>query len=230
MIGKVLILHENSEDASLLHKGIREKTHFVSRVQNFDEFNLDALIKFKPDLIVVDYMSSSPKASKTCQMLKKEEMSRDIPIYLIMNTTSSYDLQLPFSVHDVIFKPIRVEECVTRLVLTFKKMNLISDKNVIRSGQLEIDVSSYEVHIGGHKIDLTYTEYELLKFFMTHPTQVFTRDVLLNKVWGYEYFGGARTVDVHVRRLRAKIEIKNQKFIETIRNIGYKFIGDGNEG
>ena len=82
------------------------------------------------------------------------------------------------------------------------------------------------VSIGNKKIDLTYTEFELLKFLCSNPGTVFTREVLLSKVWGYEYYGGTRTVDVHIRRLRSKIEGKNQVFIDTVRNIGYKFISE----
>ena len=125
---------------------------------------------------------------------------------------------------DVFCRPIRIRECLSRVLLLYKRFNRISDANSIRSGELTMDVSKYEVRHDGQKIDLTYTEYELLKFLITHPGQVFSRDVLLNKVWGYEYYGGARTVDVHIRRLRSKIEHKSHVYIETVRNIGYKFI------
>ena len=97
---------------------------------------------------------------------------------------------------------------------------------MIQRGKLSIDVSKYEVRIGEKKIDLTFTEFELLKFLCGNPGTVFTREVLLNKVWGYEYYGGTRTVDVHIRRLRSKIEGKSSTFIETVRNIGYKFISE----
>ena len=93
-------------------------------------------------------------------------------------------------------------------------------------GKIRIDVSKYETRVADKKIDLTYTEFELLKFLCSNPGTVFTREVLLNKVWGYEYYGGTRTVDVHIRRLRSKIEGKSQTFIETVRNIGYKFIAE----
>ncbi len=90
----------------------------------------------------------------------------------------------------------------------------------------KIEITGYLTQIGEKKIDLTFTEFELLKFLCTNPGTVFTREVLLNKVWGYEYYGGTRTVDVHIRRLRSKIEGKSSTFIETVRNIGYKFSSD----
>ena len=82
----------------------------------------------------------------------------------------------------------------------------------------------YEVHVGGAPADLTYKEFELLKFLALHPGKPFTREALLDKVWGYDYYGGTRTVDVHIRRLRAKIEAHGVTYIETVRNVGYKFL------
>ena len=88
---------------------------------------------------------------------------------------------------------------------------------------LVIDLANCEVRVGGKIVELTFKEYELLKFLARDRGRVFSREALLNKVWGYDYFGGDRTVDVHVRRLRSKIEISGQTFIETVRNIGYRF-------
>jgi DNA-binding response OmpR family regulator len=109
---------------------------------------------------------------------------------------------------------------------TLKKVHKVDEKNLIQRGRVTIDITKYEVRVGEKKIDLTFTEFELLKFLCTNPGTVFTREVLLNKVWGYEYYGGTRTVDVHIRRLRSKIEGRSETFIETVRNIGYKFISE----
>jgi len=113
-----------------------------------------------------------------------------------------------------------------RIKNLFKRLHRIDQKNLIQRGRLSIDVSKYEVRIADRKIDLTFTEFELLKFLSANPGVVFTREVLLNKVWGYEYYGGTRTVDVHIRRLRSKVETRSSPFIETVRNIGYKFISE----
>ncbi len=94
---------------------------------------------------------------------------------------------------------------------------------VIKSGDLIIDPVKCEVHLGGRLLALTFKEYEMLKLLAINPGKVFTREALLNEVWGYDYFGGDRTVDVHVRRLRAKVEDPVHSFIETVRNVGYKF-------
>jgi DNA-binding response OmpR family regulator len=97
------------------------------------------------------------------------------------------------------------------------------DRDVIRSGDLVINTSSMEVTLNGERISLRFKEYELLKLLAENPGRVFSREALLNQVWGYEYFGGTRTVDVHIRRLRSKIEDADHPFIETIWNVGYRF-------
>jgi two-component system alkaline phosphatase synthesis response regulator PhoP len=97
------------------------------------------------------------------------------------------------------------------------------DGSIIRVGDLQIDTSSYEVTIQGRRIGLRFKEYELLKLLAENPGRVFSRDALLNQIWGYEYFGGTRTVDVHIRRLRSKLEDVEHNFIETIWNVGYRF-------
>ena len=93
---------------------------------------------------------------------------------------------------------------------------------VLRCGGLEIDIERYKVTVQGDVVDLTYKEYELLRFLASNPGKPFTREALLNQVWGYDYYGGSRTVDVHVRRIRAKIE-RYESFVETVRNVGYRF-------
>ena len=97
------------------------------------------------------------------------------------------------------------------------------DDHLIVYGPLALNLETYQAVVAGRPLDLTYMEYELLRFLAAHPGKVFTREVLLSRVWGYEYFGGARTVDVHVRRLRAKLGEENAHLIETVRSVGYRF-------
>ena len=96
-------------------------------------------------------------------------------------------------------------------------------RNVLRCGDLEMDLANYTVQVGDRPVELTYKEYELLRVLATNPGRVLNRETLLNKVWGYDFYGGARTVDVHIRRLRFKIEDRHHSFIETVRNVGYRF-------
>jgi DNA-binding response OmpR family regulator len=94
---------------------------------------------------------------------------------------------------------------------------------IVSYTSLSLNLETYQAMVEGHPLDLTYMEYELLKFFVTHPGKVFTREQLLSRVWGYEYYGGARTVDVHVRRLRAKLGEEHANLIHTVRSVGYRF-------
>ena len=132
------------------------------------------------------------------------------------------DAQMTFD--DFIVHPATEEETVARVRRAIWRKSGIESDNTLRAGDLLIDLSNYKVFIDGRPIDLTYKEYELLRFLATNRDKVFTREALLNRVWGYDFYGGARTVDVHIRRLRSKIEDgHHHTFIETVRNVGYRF-------
>ncbi|MCE7927106.1 MAG: response regulator transcription factor [Dehalococcoidia bacterium] len=117
-------------------------------------------------------------------------------------------------------------ELARRVERAFWRRHGVDSENFVRCGALSIDLSNYRVTVDGETIVLTFKEYELLRFLAMNGGRVFTREQLLNRVWGYDYFGGARTVDVHIRRIRAKIEIHGHAFIETVRNVGYRLSPD----
>jgi DNA-binding response OmpR family regulator len=125
-------------------------------------------------------------------------------------------------VDDFIIKPCNVRELATRAKRLVKKVEDISEERIV-VGDIIIDPDKYEVYANGRLISLTFKEFELLKFLAGHPGRVFTRDSLLNQVWSEDYFGGDRTVDVHIRRLRSKIEDPSHIYIDTVRNMGYRF-------
>jgi DNA-binding winged helix-turn-helix (wHTH) protein len=125
---------------------------------------------------------------------------------------------------DFIVHPALAEEAVARVRRAIWRKSGVESDNTLRAGDLTMDLANYKVFIAGRPIDLTYKEYELLRFLATNRDKVFTREALLNRVWGYDFYGGARTVDVHIRRLRSKIEDgQHHTFIETVRNVGYRF-------
>lgn len=124
---------------------------------------------------------------------------------------------------DIIFYPYEKEELRTRLMLAASRNKPEREESVFEWNGFHIDFANYEVLVDGTKLDLTYKEYELLKHLASSPGRVFTRSQLLKNVWGYDYIEGARTVDVHVRRLRSKLGSKHAGLIETVRHVGYRF-------
>jgi len=119
--------------------------------------------------------------------------------------------------------PARPEELVARLQHLFWRAGQSMRPDIIEYGPLVLNLETYQAAVAGRVLDLTYMEYELLRFLAGHPAKVFTRETLLSRVWGYEYYGGARTVDVHIRRLRAKIGEEHAHLIQTVRSVGYRF-------
>ena len=124
---------------------------------------------------------------------------------------------------DFVVTPFRPGELEARLKHLFWRTGTGTRPELIEYGPLVLNLETYQAAVTGDPLDLTYMEYELLKFLATHPGKVFTRETLLSRVWGYEYYGGARTVDVHVRRLRAKLGEEHANLIQTVRSVGYRF-------
>ena len=131
---------------------------------------------------------------------------------------------------DFIIAPLNAAELTARVGQIVFRRNGRNTDQVVRVGELTIDLQSYEVSMGGRRISLTYKEFQLLTLLASNPGRVYTREALLNQVWGYDYLGGTRTVDVHIRRLRSKVEDPDHLFVETIWNVGYRFRDVGAEG
>ena len=226
MVGSVLIIGEQNKQGLELSEALKKETHFSASVVAKSGISMNAIVDKEPDLIVFNLKSQYFEIIDLYYSIKKEPQVQDTPIVLLMDESEMKTADLPSGIQDVLYRPLRVSEAVARIQHLFKRLHKVDQKNLIVRGKISIDVSKYETRVGDKKIDLTYTEFELLKFLCTNPGTVFTREVLLNKVWGYEYYGGTRTVDVHIRRLRSKIESKSSVYIETVRNIGYKFVSE----
>jgi DNA-binding response OmpR family regulator len=130
------------------------------------------------------------------------------------------------AIDDFLVKPYDPDELAARARRLLKRAKGVDLGETIRAGDLVIDLARCEVSLGGRPVELVFREYELLRFLMANRGRVFSRQALLNKVWGYDYFGGDRTVDVHIRRLRSKIEDAEHTYIDTMRNMGYRFRRD----
>jgi len=158
--------------------------------------------------------------------LKQAFEGRRKPPLLLVGTEEQMSASDALSdVDDFVVAPVSTFELSLRVKTSLSRTGRYDRTDAIRRGDLLIYPHTYEVFVDGERVDLTLKEYELLKFLATHVGRVFTRDVLLEQVWGYDYYGGMRTVDVHVRRLRAKIEREGRTFIETVRGVGYRFVG-----
>ena len=124
---------------------------------------------------------------------------------------------------DLCLEPVNADELAARLAHLFWRTGRGLRPDLLEHGPLVLNLETYQAAVSGRVLDLTYMEYELLRFLAGHPAKVFTRETLLSRVWGYEYYGGARTVDVHVRRLRAKLGEEHAHLIQTVRSVGYRF-------
>ena len=224
MVGTLLIIGDQNKEGLTLKDTLKKETHFSVQVLPRNGSTAAFVAQKEPDLVLLNPKNSYQEMLDFYYLLRKEPQVQEVPIVLLLDENEMKSADLPSGIQEVLYRPVRMAEAVARLKLLFKRVHRVDQKNLILRGPLTIDIQKYEVRVGEKKIDLTFTEFELLKFLCGNPETVFTREVLLNKVWGYEYYGGTRTVDVHIRRLRSKIESKSLQFIETVRNIGYKFV------
>jgi DNA-binding response OmpR family regulator len=191
-----------------------------------------ALIDVPPaDAILVDARRELAQAKSLCRLLRTTGVA--CPLVVIVTEGGLAGLTAEWGADDVILDSAGPAEVEARLRMAVGRLSLSAAEEVpdeIRNGDLSIDEATYTARLRGRALDLTFKEFELLKYLAQHPGRVFTRAQLLQEVWGYDYFGGTRTVDVHVRRLRAKLGAEYEALIGTVRNVGYRFVPErGNE-
>jgi len=179
------------------------------------------------DLILVDGRQELAHARDLTRLLRTT--GTDCPVLLIVTEGGLAVVAHDWGMDDVVLHTCGPAELEARIRLSIGRLHAQRDDgetedHVIRSGEVEVDDATYTARIGQRTLDLTFKEFELLKYLVQHPGRVFTREQLLQEVWGYDYFGGTRTVDVHVRRLRAKLGPENETLIGTVRNVGYRFV------
>ena len=179
------------------------------------------------DLVLVDGRSDLAHARDLCRLIRTT--GSVAPLLLIMTEGGLSVVAADWGVDDVLLCTSGPAEVEARLRLAAGRVSAARnpadpESHVIRSGEVVVDDASYTARLGGRPLHLTFKEFELLKYLAQHPGRVFTRAQLLQEVWGYDYFGGTRTVDVHFRRLRAKLGPENEVLIGTVRNVGYRFV------
>jgi len=220
-MSNILIVTKEKETALNLQARLSELGH-SGQVVSFRDNIGGKTGGVAPELVIIETDKQNPDASRIqMQGLKAKYKTAILAIVTneLLNKPDDY-----LEMDDFIVQPFGNRELALRIKRLIKKSE--GQNEITHIGNLRIDLDNCEVRAGGRIIELTFKEYELLKFLIKERGRVFTRETLLNKVWGYDYFGGDRTVDVHVRRLRSKIETTEETYIETVRNIGYRFKKD----
>jgi DNA-binding response OmpR family regulator len=182
-----------------------------------------AMMKPAPDAVLVDARRDLVQARRVLRALRSGSVQ--VPVIVIVSDGGWAATSADWGADDFLLHTAGPAEVEARLRLVIGRTRASAEPpDEIRSGELVINEATYSARINGRSLDLTFKEFELLKFLAQHPGRVFTRQQLLQEVWGYDYFGGTRTVDVHVRRLRAKLGADNEELIGTVRNVGYRFV------
>ena len=179
------------------------------------------------DLLLVDGRQELAHARDLCRLIRTT--GTDVPVLLVVTEGGLAVVSHDWGMDDVVLHTCGPAELDARIRLAIGRLRARREADdpeahVIRTGEVTVDEATYTAKVSGRSLDLTFKEFELLKFLAQHPGRVFSRQQLLSEVWGYDYFGGTRTVDVHVRRLRAKLGAENETLIGTVRNVGYRFV------
>ncbi|WP_099204823.1 response regulator transcription factor [Scatolibacter rhodanostii] len=223
--GKILIVDDDKNICELLRLYI-EKEGYEAEIANDGETALDIFDSCNPDLMLLDIMLPGLDGWQVCREIRKRSNK---PIIMITAKGEVFDkvLGLELGADDYVVKPFEAKEVIARInaVLrrTIKEEPDVENK-IVNHDNLHINLTNYELKVGGKKVDTPPKEMELIYHLASNPNKVFTRDQLLDEVWGFDYYGDSRTVDVHVKRLREKLEGVSDKWsLKTVWGVGYKF-------
>ena len=228
MSSKILVIDDEVHIVELLKFNLEISNYNV----DFAYDGLDGYIKAKndkPDLILLDWMLPNITGIELLKKIRSDKELRQIPVIMLTAKNMENDKieGLEQGADDYITKPFSVKELLARISSVLRRYNIQEvpmEENILELGNIKLDLCKHEVYKKGEKIDLTLKEFELLKLLIENKGKVLSRNHLLDKVWGYEYYGETRTVDVHIRYLRKKIEddSNSEKYIQTVRGVGYK--------
>lgn len=230
MSSKILVVDDEVNISELVRFNLTREGYQVSTAATGQQC-LELAEQQSPDLILLDLMLPGMDGLEVCRNLRKNTLTENIPIIMLTARGEELDkvLGLEMGADDYITKPFSPRELVARVKAHLRRRT--REKSVgeegkqLVQGAISVDLESYEVFVQGKKQDFTPKEFEVLRLLMANPGRVFTRDYLLEKVWGYDYLGDSRTVDVHIRHIRQKVEQEdgNPQYIETVRGVGYRF-------
>ena len=188
----------------------------------------DAVEKEQPELVLLDIMLPDEDGLSVLRQLRMRSATARVPVILLTAKSTEYDkvVGLDSGADDYVTKPFGTMELVSRIRALLRRARPASEAAVYTYGALTLDTESHQVHVGEQSTALTYKEYELLRLFCSRPGRAFTRDELLQRIWGYDYDGENRTVDVHIKTLRTKLG-ECGELIETVRGVGYRLNAEG---
>ncbi len=219
-MGRILILSDKEDVSGQLRQDMESMGHSVI-VRRLDD-GAETIHVRKPELILVD-LTLPGGIVELWEQLRYELADRHVETILLISRDRVREVELLEGITDFVIYPCDFRELDVRVKLILRRREDVSTGDVIKVGNLAIDPVKYEVTVDGWPVVLTLKEYELLRYLVTRRGRVITREVLLDQVWGYDYYGGTRTVDVHIGRLRTKIETGKYSFIKTVRGVGYIF-------
>jgi DNA-binding response OmpR family regulator len=220
---RILMVTENSKAASPLQQVLVLGGYHVQLSSGDRQALLEAMNPRPADIFVLDTASSEMGVRELRQVLHAQFGAKEALVIALVSEEGLESLEPSAGMDDFLMAPCNPRELLSRIHLLLWKNNRVDAEQLLKVGHLVIDLANYEVTVEGQLLELTYKEYELLRFLVAHRGRVFTREALLNQVWGYDYYGGTRTVDVHIRRIRAKLGLPYQDMVETVRNVGYRF-------
>jgi phosphate regulon transcriptional regulator PhoB len=226
---KILIADDEKDIVELIAYNLEREGYAV--VKAFDGQKAWEMINAdKPDLVILDLMMPEISGMEVCRMIRRQAATAALPIIMLTAKSDSVDkiLGLEVGADDYITKPFHVRELIARIRAVLRRSERLPDDDIPESldyAGLHVDLKSYQVTVDGKPVELSSREFKLLQFLIGHPGRVYSREQLLDRVWGDEAFVEPRTVDVHISRLRGAIETskENPRYILTVRGIGYKF-------
>lgn len=221
-MARVLVVGKGERDLLGLAASVAGLSHFVKSA--WDDTSLaDAVANGSPDLVLIDVRQGDSSLTSAKDLIASYDQVAEAPRLAVVESTNTQGIHSKY-IDDFILDPFELSELALRITRLLDRNQRLRAGKLLGYDGLVIDTESFEVTIDSRQLALTFKEFELLRFLAAHPGRVHTREALLNQVWGYEYFGGLRTVDVHVRRIRAKLGAKHENLIQTVHGVGYKFV------
>ena len=227
MSKKILVVDDEENIVELVKFNLEQEGYQVTSAYTGKKA-LDLIKEDRFDLVILDLMLPEMDGFDICRKIRNKTGINRLPVIMLSAKSEEVDkvLGLEIGADDYITKPFSPRELLARVKAVLRRTKVMEEikSNLINLGELKLDLKKYTFKVNDKVIDLTPKEFALLSILMNHPGQVFSRDKLLKEIWGYDYHGDTRTVDVHVRRLRKKIkEYSEQDYIITVRGVGYKF-------